>query len=201
MNVNAFLKRGLDIVASAFGLLLLSPVFLVLAVAVKSHDGGSIFYKASRVGRYGKEFKLYKFRSMVLDADKIGPAVTGAEDKRITAIGRFLRKSKLDELPQLYNVLIGEMSLVGPRPESPEYVAYYNARQRQILETKPGITSPASITYRHEESMLTGEDWEKNYIQEVMPKKLEMDLEYMQDATIFQDIKYILITLGIISAS
>jgi lipopolysaccharide/colanic/teichoic acid biosynthesis glycosyltransferase len=191
MDVNAFFKRAMDIISSALGLIVLSPVLLVIAAAIKLHDGGSVFYRASRVGRYGAEFKLYKFRSMVANADKLGPAVTGAADKRITPIGRFLRKTKLDELPQLINVLTGDMSLVGPRPESPKYVAYYTDEQRHVLDVRPGITSPASVAYRHEEAMLRGDDWEQFYIDEVMPAKLAIDLAYVEKASILQDFRII----------
>jgi lipopolysaccharide/colanic/teichoic acid biosynthesis glycosyltransferase len=191
MDVNAFFKRAMDIISSALGLIVLSPVLLVIAAAIKLHDGGSVFYRASRVGRYGAEFKLYKFRSMVANADKLGPAVTGAADKRITPIGRFLRKTKLDELPQLINVLTGDMSLVGPRPESPKYVAYYTDEQRHVLDVRPGITSPASVAYRHEEAMLRGDDWEQFYIDEVMPAKLAIDLAYVEKASVLQDFRII----------
>lgn len=189
------LKRFFDIVASLGGLLVLSPLLLVLAVLVKATSEGPIFYRANRVGRYGKPFKLYKFRSMVVNADKIGPGVTGAADPRITPIGRFLRKTKLDELPQLINVLRGEMSIVGPRPEDPRYVALYTEAQRKVLDVRPGITSPASVQYRDEESMLTGDDWEKHYIETVMPAKLAIDTEYAQHANVWRDIALILKTL------
>jgi lipopolysaccharide/colanic/teichoic acid biosynthesis glycosyltransferase len=185
------LKRHFDILASLFGLILLSPLFLLLALLVKTGSKGPVFYKANRVGRDGKPFKLFKFRSMVTNADKLGPAVTGASDSRVTGIGRFLRKTKLDELPQLINVLIGEMSIVGPRPEDPRYVAHYTEAQRKILSVRPGITSPASVQYRHEESMLTGDNWETLYIEEIMPAKLAIDLEYVEKASLWQDIKLI----------
>jgi lipopolysaccharide/colanic/teichoic acid biosynthesis glycosyltransferase len=185
------LKRLFDILASLFGLILLSPIFLLLALLVKTSSEGPVFYKANRVGRDGKPFKLFKFRSMVTNADKLGPAVTGASDSRVTGIGRFLRKTKLDELPQLINVLIGEMSIVGPRPEDPRYVAHYSEAQRKVLSVRPGITSPASVQYRHEESMLTGENWESLYIEEIMPAKLAIDLEYVEKASLWQDIKLI----------
>lgn len=189
------LKRAFDIVASGAGLIILFPVFLVIAIAVRMNSRGPVLYRARRVGRYGKEFHLYKFRSMVADADRQGPGITSAQDNRITPIGRFLRRAKLDELPQLINVLRGEMSLVGPRPEDPRYVALYTPEQREILQYRPGITSIASLTYRHEEQLLSGPDWEQLYVDEVMPAKLTIDLDYARRANLFTDIWLILRTM------
>jgi lipopolysaccharide/colanic/teichoic acid biosynthesis glycosyltransferase len=189
------LKRLFDIVASTIGLIILSPFLIGIAIAVKVSSPGPIFYRATRVGRYGDHFKLFKFRSMVINADQIGPGVTGAADPRITPIGRFLRRTKLDELPQLLNVIRGDMSIVGPRPEDARYVAHYTKEQRQVLSVRPGITSPASVQYRDEESMLTGDDWETHYIQEVMPTKLAIDLEYAQSPGILRDFGIILRTI------
>lgn len=189
------LKRLFDISASLAGLIVLSPILLFIAVLVKTTSDGPIFYRATRAGQHGKHFKLYKFRSMVSNADKIGPGVTGASDARITPVGRFLRKTKLDELPQLINVLQGDMSIVGPRPEDPRYVAFYTEEQRQVLNVRPGITSPASIEYRDEDSLLTGEDWENHYIEQVMPVKLAIDLEYVKNVSLWQDIRLIFRTL------
>ena len=185
------LKRLFDVIVSALGLLVLSPVLLVLALLVKFSSPGTVLYHATRVGLDGHPFKLLKFRSMVANAAQIGPAVTGAADSRITPIGRFLRRTKLDELPQLLNVLRGEMSLVGPRPEDPRYAALYTPEQRRVLSVRPGITSPASIAYRSEEAMLTGDDWETHYIQHVMPAKLEIDLQYVEHASLLYDLKLI----------
>lgn len=189
------LKRLFDVVASGSGLVLLSPLLLALALAIKLGSPGPIFYRANRVGRYGTPFKLLKFRSMVINADRIGPAVTGAADPRITRVGRFLRRTKLDELPQLINVLRGEMSVVGPRPEDPRYVVLYTDEQRQVLNVRPGITSPASIAYRNEEAMLVGDDWEKYYVEQIMPAKLAVDLEYARNAGLWRDVRVILGTL------
>jgi lipopolysaccharide/colanic/teichoic acid biosynthesis glycosyltransferase len=189
------LKRLFDIVCSGLGLLVLSPVLLALAIWVKLSSPGPVFYRATRIGRCGEHFTLYKFRSMVVDADKKGPGITNAQDNRITSAGRFLRRTKLDELPQLINVLSGEMSLVGPRPEDPHYVELYTTEQRVILEYRPGITSMASLTYRNEEQMLSGSDWEQTYIKEVMPTKLAIDLEYTQKANLFTDIWLIIRTI------
>lgn len=193
-------KRLFDILASAIGLVVLSPLFLVIAIAIKITSPGPVFYRALRVGRHGKHFKLFKFRSMVVDADKIGPGITGSDDPRITSIGRLLRRTKLDELPQLINVLHGEMSIVGPRPEDPRYVALYNDEQRQILNVRPGITSPASVKYRDEESRLTGSDWEKHYIAHIMPAKLAIDLDYALNSSLRRDMSIILTTFMVLFA-
>lgn len=188
--------RLLDVIASATGLLVLSPLLLVIAVLVKFQDGGPILYRALRVGRHGVPFRLYKFRTMVAGADKRGPAVTAAGDARVTRFGRFMRRHKLDELPQLINVLVGQMSLVGPRPEDPRYVALYTDEQRRVLDVRPGITSAASLAYRDEESVLSGDDWESVYRTQVMPAKLALDLAYIARRTVFTDIGLILRTVA-----
>jgi lipopolysaccharide/colanic/teichoic acid biosynthesis glycosyltransferase len=189
------LKRLFDLVFSTLGLIILSPLFLIIAVALKLDSKGPVFYRATRVGRYGREFKLFKFRSMVVNADKVGPGITGAKDPRITRMGRFLRRTKLDEFPQLWNVLKGDMSFVGPRPEDPKYVQHYTEAQRGVLAVRPGITSPASIQYRHEEAMLSGENHEDLYLQKVMPAKLAVDLAYVHSAPGFvKDVGLILHT-------
>ena len=136
------LRRLLDLVASLAGLTLLSPLFVFIALLIALDSPGPVFYRGQRVGRHGRLFRLYKFRSMVISADKQGPGITAAGDARITRVGRFLRRAKLDELPQLINVLLGDMSLVGPRPEDPRYVAFYTPEQRRVLSVRPGITSP-----------------------------------------------------------
>jgi lipopolysaccharide/colanic/teichoic acid biosynthesis glycosyltransferase len=181
-------KRLFDVLVGAAALLLLSPLFLGVAIAIKLSSPGPIFYRAVRVGRHGVLFKLYKFRSMVVNADKIGAGITTAHDPRITPIGRFLRRTKLDELPQLINVLRGEMSLVGPRPEDPRYVALYTEAQRRVLRARPGMTSLASVRYRNEQALLSGADWETRYIQQIMPDKLAIDLQYMERATLLSDL-------------
>lgn len=181
-------KRAFDILVSAAALILLSPVFIGVALAIKVSSPGPIFYRATRIGRHGVPFKLYKFRSMVVNADKIGAGITTAGDPRITPVGRFLRRTKLDELPQLINVLRGEMSLVGPRPEDPRYVALYTEEQRRVLRVRPGITSLASVRYRNEEALLKGEDWERLYIEKIMPDKLAIDLQYVERATLLSDL-------------
>jgi lipopolysaccharide/colanic/teichoic acid biosynthesis glycosyltransferase len=188
-------KRLFDLTAATAGLVVLSPVLLVLGLLVRFSSPGPVFYRANRVGRHGVPFKLLKFRTMVANADRLGPGVTGAADARITPVGRFLRRSKLDELPQLINVVRGEMSLVGPRPEDPRYVALYSAAQRRVLDVRPGITSPASVAYRDEAALLTGEDWEQAYIERIMPAKLELDLAYVERASLRTDLAIILRTL------
>lgn len=188
-------RRWLDAAIAALGLVFLSPLLVALALWIKFDSSGPVFYRARRVGKDGREFHLYKFRSMVVDADKRGPGITVAGDQRITASGRFLRRTKLDELPQLINVLRGEMSLVGPRPEDPRYVALYTPEQRRILMVRPGITSAASLSYRHEEQMLAGPDWESTYRNEVMPAKLAIDLEYLSRRTWLSDLRLVLRTV------
>jgi lipopolysaccharide/colanic/teichoic acid biosynthesis glycosyltransferase len=187
--------RLIDVTASSLGLVLLSPLLLAIVVLIKLTSPGPVFYRTARAGKDGVPFRLYKFRSMVVDADKLGPGITAAEDHRITRVGHFLRRTKLDELPQLVNVLRGDMSLVGPRPEDPRYVAHYTPEQRQILSVRPGITSPASLAYRDESVRLTGVDWEKAYIEQIMPQKLAIDLAYLQRRNLFTDLGLVFRTL------
>jgi lipopolysaccharide/colanic/teichoic acid biosynthesis glycosyltransferase len=189
-------QRILDIIAAAAGLLLLSPVFLVIGAAVKMGDGGPVFYMSKRAGRGGKLFSIYKFRSMVQGAERMGGGLTLRGDRRVTRAGRVLRAYKLDELPQLLNVLKGDMSLVGPRPEDPGFVARYTPEQREILRYRPGITSPASLHYRNEEELLEGGDTETLYLEKILPHKLSMDLEYLTRRTVRSDIVVILRTIG-----
>jgi lipopolysaccharide/colanic/teichoic acid biosynthesis glycosyltransferase len=190
-----WIRRALDLFAGVAGLLLLSPIFALIALLIRLDSPGPVFYRAQRVGREGKLFYLFKFRSMVSGADKSGPGITAKSDGRITRAGRFLRRTKLDELPQLINVLRGEMSLVGPRPEDPHYVALYTPEQRRILSVRPGITSAASLQYRREEELLSGVDWEQVYRQEVMPAKIAIDLAYLQNRTVWTDILLTLRTI------
>ncbi len=187
--------RIFDLIASAIGLMLLSSLFLILAILVKLTSPGPVFYRALRVGKNGRHFYLYKFRTMQAGADKVGPAITASGDRRVTSLGRVLRRTKLDELPQLINVLKGEMSLVGPRPEDPRYVALYTPEQRQVLNVRPGITSAASLSYRHEEDVLAGQDWETIYRQQVMPAKLALDLSYLARRTFWSDLRLIMQTI------
>ncbi len=188
-------RRVLDLTVALAGLLVLSPLFLALAVWIKLDSPGPVFYRARRMGRGGTPFHLFKFRSMAANADRLGPGITAAGDNRITRSGRFLRRTKLDELPQLINVLRGEMSLVGPRPEDPRYVALYSPEQRRVLDVRPGITSAASLAYRHEEQLLVGPDWERIYREKVMPAKLAIDLAYLQRRTLASDLALIAQTI------
>ena len=176
------------------GLLVLSPLFLCVAFLVKIHDGGKVFYRTTRVGKNNRLFVIYKFRTMIPDATQKGAGITSADDSRITPIGRFLRRYKLDEFPQLMNVILGDMNLVGPRPEDPRYVALYSEEQRKVLEFKPGMTSPASLRYSDEERLLTGDNFLMTYVNEVLPKKIEMEMIYLSHRTIFSDVSIILQT-------
>lgn len=191
------MKRLLDIVFSAFGLLLLGVPMLIISVVIKLTDLGPVLFRQVRVGKDGKEFGILKFRTMVVDAERMGAQITVGKDPRITPIGRLLRKTKLDELPQLLNVLSGTMSLVGPRPEVPKYVAMYDDEQRKVLSVKPGITDLASIKYHRESEILAqaGGGWEEVYVQQVMPDKLKLNLEYIERRSLWFDIKLIVKTL------
>jgi len=190
-------KRFCDLVLSAGALLLLAPLALVVAVLIKATSRGPIFYQAQRVGQGGRAFTLFKFRTMRADAAK-GPAITSASDHRITPVGSLLRKWKVDEIPQLYNVLKGDMSLVGPRPEDPKYVALYNADQRRVLGVRPGLTSVASIAYRNEEQLLTGTGRERLYVETIMPDKLRRELEYLERRSFWSDLGVMFNTVRVI---
>lgn len=181
--------------ASGLGLLCLSPLFAVLAVWIKADSPGPVFYRQVRVGRGNKDFRIFKFRSMRPDSDKGRLITVGGHDPRVTRSGYYIRKYKLDELPQLINVLIGDMSLVGPRPEVRRYVDLYTPEQMRVLDVRPGITSLASIRYRNENEILAAsDDPDKAYIEKVMPDKLAIDLEYVSVASLFNDIKLIFST-------
>lgn len=189
------LKRLFDVVASGIGLVVLSPVLLVMGTWIKLDSNGPVFYRQVRVGKGNKDFKLFKFRSMYVDADKKGQLTVGNRDPRITNSGYFIRKYKLDELPQLINVFLGDMSLVGPRPEVRKYVEMYTPLQKKVLEVKPGITDIASIEYADENELLANaEDPEKFYIEHVMPDKLNLNLQYIQKQSLWYDIGLILKT-------
>lgn len=188
-------KRLFDILSSGIGLILLSPLFLIIAVWIKLDSKGSIFYLQERIGKGGIPFRIYKFRTMVTDADKKGLLTVGNRDPRVTSIGYYLRRYKLDELPQLINVFKGDMSIVGPRPEVPKYVRLYSASQREVLSVKPGITDLASIKFRNENEILSAqEDSESYYIEHVMPEKLNYNMEYIQHQNFLYDLKVILMT-------
>ena len=192
-----FTKRLFDIVCASLGLLFLLPLGLLIALLIKLSDRGPIFYAQTRIGQFGRPFRIWKFRSMILNADQLGLPLTGDADPRITRVGRFLRKTKLDELPQLWNVLVGDMSFVGPRPEVPRYVDLYTPDQREILRYKPGITDLASLLFRNEEELLRGaDDVEQFYIRYCLPKKIELNRQHAERASLFQDISIILQTLS-----
>ena len=191
------IKRLFDIVASGCGLLVLSPVLLLVALWVKLDSKGPVFYRQVRVGLHNKDFRIFKFRSM--RKDNAGLKITTGNDSRITPVGRFLRKSKVDELPQLINVLVGDMSFVGPRPEVADYVDLYTPYQRQVLQVRPGITGLASIRFRNENDLLTASsDPNRTYIEKIMPRKIELDLEYIPHASVFYDIKLIFQTFAVV---
>jgi len=191
-----FFKRIFDVVFSLLGLIILFPMFMIIAILIKREDGGSIFFRQTRVGKNWKPFKIYKFRTMIENAEKLGAQVTGKDDKRITKIGRFLRKYKLDELPQLINVLKGDMSLVGPRPEVEKYAKVYKKDFDEILKVKPGITDYATLEFKREEEILKSSDnIEDVYLKEILPKKLELSKKYVKDMSFLTDIKIILKTI------
>ena len=190
------LIRLLDIMLSLLGLLFLLPIFLILAVWIKFDSQGSIFFRQIRVGKDGKDFRIYKFRTMIVSAEKMGIITIGERDPRITNSGYFLRKYKLDELPQLINVLKGEMSFVGPRPEVRKYVEMYNHEQLKILTVKPGITDYASIEYINEDEILgKSSDPEKTYIEEIMPQKIKYNMKYINNKTVIEYFKIIFLTI------
>ena len=190
------LKRTFDLFFSILGLLALSPLLLLMGSWVKLDSRGPVFYRQWRVGRNNKDFYLYKFRTMVTDADKKGLLTIGGRDPRVTRAGYYLRKYKLDELPQLINVLNGSMSLVGPRPEVRKYVEMYNEMQKEVLLLKPGITDYASLEYFNENELLArSADPERTYIEEVMPAKLQLNSKYKQEAGLFTDVKIIFRTI------
>jgi lipopolysaccharide/colanic/teichoic acid biosynthesis glycosyltransferase len=194
------MKRIFDIAASAAGLVVLSPVCAAVALAVWVNDPGPVIHRGPRVGKDGQPFDILKFRSMRVSQGD-GPQLTAEGDPRVTHVGRFLRRTKLDELPQLVNVLRGEMSLVGPRPEAPRYVAQYTPEQRRVLAVRPGITGPAQIRFRHEERLLAGPDPERHYLDVIMPAKLEIDLAYAHHASLRRDLAIIMQTLSAVASS
>ena len=191
------MKRIFDLLFSFLGLVILSPFLLVIAILIVIDSKGDIFYLQQRVGKDNKDFNIFKFRTMRPNSDKQGLLTVGAKDSRITKIGVFLRKYKIDELPQLINVLIGNMSFVGPRPEVRKYVDLYNSEQKKVLTVKPGITDYASIEYSNENELLaSSENPEKTYIEEIMPAKLELNLKYIKEASLLTDIKIIFKTFA-----
>jgi lipopolysaccharide/colanic/teichoic acid biosynthesis glycosyltransferase len=189
-------KRLIDLCGSMIGLMLLSPILLILEVLIRFDSPGPVFYRGVRVGRFGKPFRMFKFRTMVANADQIGGPSSATDDVRITRIGRFLRQYKLDELPQLLNVLRGEMSLVGPRPEVTEEVLLYTPEEKRLLEVRPGITDWASIRFRNEGEILRGSaDPHQAYREKIRPQKIQLGLEYVQRQSLSVDCRILLQTL------
>lgn len=190
------MKRLGEIFCSSMGLVILLPFFLLVALWIKLDSPGPVFFRQLRIGLYGKPFKIYKFRTMIADSESKGPRVTSGGDTRVTRAGRFLRQYKLDELPQLMNVFIGNMSLVGPRPEVPKYVEMFKDDYQEILCVKPGITDYAAIEFRNEERVLTGYDNpEEGYINEVLPKKIEFYRKYVREHSFWTDMQLIYLTV------
>lgn len=191
------LKRLFDILCSLTGIFLLLPVYVIISLLIIINSGFPVFYFQTRVGKGNRDFKLFKFRTMYTDSDKKGLLTVGGRDPRVTPVGYYLRKFKLDELPQLFNVLFGSMSLVGPRPEVRKYVDMYNAEQKRVLDVKPGITDYASLDYINENELLAKSDSpEQTYINQIMPAKLNLNLKYINEAGIFTDISIISRTIS-----
>ena len=190
--MNQILKRAFDLILSLSFLLIMLPFLLVIAIAIKVDSPGPVLYQGKRIGKDGEEFEILKFRTMVNRPSLVGPAITGGKDPRITQVGRFLRNYKLDEIPQLLNVIRGEMSLVGPRPEDPKYVAHYTPEQCKALSVLPGIASSAAVKFRHEEALLAdvpADQIDRVYLEQILPEKLALDLEYIEDNSLLLDIK------------
>ena len=193
------MKRLFDIVASGLGLLCLSPLLILVAIWIKLDSPGPVFFRQVRVGRYNKDFRIFKFRSMRVGSDKGSQITVGGHDSRITSSGYFIRKTKIDELPQLINVFLGDMSLVGPRPEVRHYVDMWTPEQLHVLDVRPGITDPASIRYRNENELLEkAEDPEDYYIHAIMQDKIKLYLEYVKKHSFLYDIKLIFDTFKVI---
>lgn len=193
-------KRAFDLVVASLALMLLAPLFALIALAIKLDSPGPVFFRQERVGRHGVPFRIHKFRTMVVDAPTRGPQITVGRDPRVTRVGAFLRDTKLDELAQLIDVLQGTMSLVGPRPEVPQYVARYTPEQRaKILSVRPGITDPASLEYRRESELLArAADPERAYVEQIMPAKLRQAERYVDEATLWTDLRVLARTLRIL---
>jgi lipopolysaccharide/colanic/teichoic acid biosynthesis glycosyltransferase len=198
-KLSPFVKRAFDLIFSSLGLLVLSPLLLTIALWTKLDSPGHVFYKGRRVGRHGKPFSMYKFRTMVLNADKLGGSSTPDDDPRITSVGRMLRRYKLDEVPQLINVFKGEMSFVGPRPQVQWAVDLYTPEERQVLNVKPGITDYASLRFPNEGEILKGSlDPDRDYMEKIHPEKMRLSLEYIKTRSFSADIAIILKTIAAI---
>ena len=191
------LKRLFDFSASLIGLIIISPVLLAVAIAIKMDSPGPVFYRGERIGRNGKPFRMFKFRTMVVNADQLGGPSTAADDLRLTKMSGFLKKYQLDEIPQLINVLKGDMSLVGPRPEVKMYTDMFTEEEKSILSVRPGMTDYASLWDFHEGEILKGsEDPEQAYMEKIRPEKLRLQLKYIRDKSFWTDIKIIFMTIG-----
>ena len=188
------LPRSVEIVCAGAGVILLAPLAAVIALAIKASDRGPVFYRQQRIGKGFRPFLLLKFRTMIVDAER-GGLLTGPGDARVTRPGRILRKYKLDELPQLVNVLLGDMQLVGPRPEVSRYVELFRPQYEQLLRQAPGLTDPASIAYRDEESCFSADNLEGEYLSRILPRKLDLSLEYQRRRTFFSDLRMLLSTI------
>ena len=195
------MKRTFDIMASGLGLLVLSPLLIVVAILIKLTSRGPVLFRHERVGRSFRPFLMYKFRTMVPDAPRLGGPLTSGDDPRITRVGRLLRKTKLDELPQLFNVLRGDMSLVGPRPEVRRYVEMYRKDYQEILKARPGITDLASLKYRHESEVLgRAANTEEEYIKNILPEKIRLNKEYLESSSLLYALGLIARTFGALFA-
>ena len=195
-KIYSLAKRAFDISCALIGLIILLPIFLICIILAKFQSPGPVFYRAQRIGRSGRIFLMYKFRTMVINAESTGTSLTTYKDPRITKIGNFLRRTKLDELPQLLNVLKSDMSIIGPRPEAPVYVKYYTEEQRRVLSVRPGITGSAQLENRNEELKLKGQsDPEEYYINQLLPEKLKIDLNYIENRSFILDLKVIFKTI------
>jgi len=192
------LKRVFDIFSSLVGLILISPVFLIVPVLIRLDSKGPVFFKQWRIGKDGKQFRIYKFRTMVQDADKVGSLITAGNDQRITRIGKLLRRYEIDELPTLINVLKGDMSIVGPRPEAPKYLHHYDRKYREILSVRPGITDLGTLSFRDEAKYLNAQNYEDIYETEILPQKLDLYLKYICTRSFLLDVRIIFKTITLI---
>ena len=193
------MKRLFDMISGLVGLIFISPIFLVVPILIKLDSKGPVFFKQWRIGKDGKQFKIYKFRTMVQDADKVGSLITAGSDQRITRIGKLLRRYEIDELPTLVNVLKGDMSIVGPRPEVPKYLKRFdNLKYREVLSVRPGITDLGTMAFRDEAKYMNGQNFEEIYEKEILPLKLDLYLEYVHHHNFVFDLKIILKTIVLI---
>ena len=195
-------KRLFDVVVAAIGIVVCAPLLVAVAIAVKLQDGGPVFYRGERVGLGGKPFRIVKFRTMVPDAERVGASSTADDDPRITGVGRWLRRAKLDELPQLVNVLVGDMSLVGPRPQVPWAVALYAEEDKQLLSVRPGMTDYASIRFSNEGEILRGSaDPDGDYLRIIAPEKIRLGLRYVENHSLMTDLRILLATARVVAGA